>query len=108
VLVSLLGVFLIRLLPLGSSQVGPVEVVVATSVLVSVVLQCLLIGSQASLLKFEWLATITHSAERRSACSLKSLIGLERGLEVHPVVSCAAKCFLITQNTQSINTLVRS
>ena len=67
-------VFLLTFLPLGGAEIGPLEVVVGAGVLVAVVLEGLLVRSQASLAQLEGLTTIAHSAERCSVCSFECLI----------------------------------
>ena len=68
---------------------------VATSVLVAIVFKGLLVGSEGRLLESEGVLARSHLAKGLSTGRLEGLVGLERVLEVHPVLGCTAKSFLV-------------
>ena len=86
---------LVRLLPRGSAQVRPIEVVIAGCVLGAVLLEGRLVSGQASLAQRERLLPFLHAAEAALGGSLEGLVGLEAGLEVHPVLRGVAEGLLL-------------
>ena len=90
---------LVRLLPSGSAQISSIEVVIASSVLGLVFVHCGLVRCQCGLAKFEGLLPLLHSTVADLSGSLESLIRLEPGLEVHPVLSCVTEGLLRSQES---------
>ena len=93
------SVILIRFLPCARAKVRPLEVVVTSSVLLTVLLKRLLISCQCCLSQSEWRLPLAHSGETCAACRLESLFCCEALLEVHPVLRGVAKWLLLTPIT---------
>ena len=77
---------MVRLLPVGGAQVGSLEVVVALGVLLTVLVECGRVASGGVLAEGERVGATTHIVVTDLASGLEGLIGLERLLEVHPVL----------------------
>ena len=60
----------------------------------SVLLQSFSVSSQSIVLQLEGLRAVSHGLVRELRCGLESLVGLERGLEVHDVLGGVTEIFL--------------
>ena len=90
---------LVRLLPRGSAQVSSIEVVISGGVLGLVLVHRGLVLCHCILAKLEGLLPLLHAAVADLSSSLESLVRLETGLEVHPVLSCVAEGLLRSQES---------
>ena len=95
--------FLLRLLPGGSSQVSPLEVVISGGVLGSVLLKLSLVASERCLAQLEGLLSLLHAVVTRPHRRLKRLLRLVLRLEVHPVLRSLTEFLLLKRNRRQIS-----